>query len=110
MDAEVASVAALRGLDDVLTTPELRHHRTHVTSYLYTHPEAYRVLGVTFHPAADDLRVTLDTEEDLRVIEAVAAALGDAPPSHADVVRLLRASPEVAALNAGVAQKALEEA
>lgn len=108
-DAEVASVAALRDLDARLRGPEMAHHRTHVTSYLYTHPEEYSVLGVTFHPAADDLRVTLDTEEDFRLIEEVAARLGDAPPRHEDLVAVLRAEPDLAALNAHVRQKALEE-
>jgi spore coat polysaccharide biosynthesis protein SpsF len=109
MDAEVASVAALRRLDRRLTTAEERHHRTHVTSYLYTHPDEFEVLGVTFHPAADDLRVTLDTEEDLRVIQAVAGHLGDRPPGHREVVDLLREAPDLAALNAHVRQKTLEE-
>jgi spore coat polysaccharide biosynthesis protein SpsF len=109
MDAEVASVAALRDLDRRLTTPELLHHRSHVTSYMYTHPLEYEVLGVTFQPAADDLRVTLDTEDDMRVIEAVAEQLGDRPPSHREVVELLRGTPDIAALNRHVRQKALEE-
>ena len=108
LDAEVASVEALRDLDGRLTTAQLAHHRSHVTSYLYTHPEVYDVVGVTFHPAADDLRVTLDTADDLRLVHAVADVLGDRPPGHREIVALLRQQPDIAALNSHVRQKALE--
>lgn len=110
MDAEVAAVGALRHLDATLTDPETAHHRTHVTSYLYTHPGEFSVVGVTFHPDASDLRVTLDTEDDLRAIVKVAERLGDRPPRHRDVANLLREDPELVALNAHVQQKPLEEA
>lgn len=109
LDAEVARVDTLESIAAELTTPELTHHRTHVTSYLYSQPERFRVLGVAFHPRADDLRVTLDTEDDFALISAVADRLGDAPPSHRDVVSLLRSESSLVALNAHVEQKSLEE-
>jgi len=109
MDAEIASVPALRRLDAELSTPEVMHHRTHVTSYLYTHPQEFAVLGVTVHPNASDLRVTLDTPEDLALIEALVERLGDQPPHWRDVVSALRADASLAAINAGIQQKRLEE-
>ena len=109
LDAEVASMRALRQLATDLSAPELAHHRTHVTSYLYTHPQDFAVLGVTVHPDASDLRVTLDTREDFALIEALVERLGDRPPAWRDVVRALRDDPSMVALNAGVRQKSLEE-
>jgi len=109
LDAEVASVAALQRLSGLLSTPELAHHRTHVTSYLYTHPEEFEVAGVTLHPDASDLRVTLDTTEDLALIEALVERLGDRPPSWREVVAALRADADLVAINAGVRQKSLDE-
>ena len=41
------------------------HDRVHVTSAVYADPVAYRLLGVCVTPPANDLRVTLDTLEDL---------------------------------------------
>jgi len=109
LDAEIASVRALRQLATDLTTPELMHHRTHVTSYLYTHPQEFAVLGLTFHPDASDLRVTLDTAKDLTLIEALVERLGDHPPAWRDVVSTLRHDASLVALNADVKQKRLEE-
>jgi spore coat polysaccharide biosynthesis protein SpsF len=110
LDAEVASVAALDRLDRELVDTALAHHRTHVTSFLYSNPHSFRVLGVAYHPDASDLRVTLDTEEDLELISALAERLGDRPPSHRDVVAHLRGDADLVAINAHVQQKALEDA
>ena len=40
--------------------------------------------------------------------KAVVAELGDAPVDHRALVALLRARPDLVALNAGVVQKAVE--
>ena len=109
MDAEVARVDTLEAISAELTTPELAHHRTHVTSFLYSQPERFRVLGVAFHPSSDDLRVTLDTQDDFAAITALADRLGDAPPRYRDVVSVLRSDDSLVALNAHVKQKSLEE-
>jgi spore coat polysaccharide biosynthesis protein SpsF len=60
-------------------------------------------------PAADDLRITLDTPEDAALIEAVVAELGPEPPPWRDLVALLRTRPDLVGLNAGIEQKRLEE-
>jgi spore coat polysaccharide biosynthesis protein SpsF len=105
LDVELASAGALRTAD-----AEARdHHRVHVTSYLYASDRDFRRLGIVVAPAANDLRVTLDTVEDAAVIDAVAERLGDAPPRWQDVVDLLRRSPEIVAGNASVRQKALTD-
>lgn len=104
MDVEVIRADTLRALDGVATD----HHRVHVTSAVYTEPAAYRMLGVTFHPDASDLRVTLDTPDDLRLIEAVVAHFGDRPPAMPELVDWLRANSGVTDLNAHIRQKVLE--
>lgn len=81
--------------------------RAHVTSGVYRQPERYRCAGVMVAPNASDLRVTLDTGEDAELLDAVVASLGDDVHSWRDVVALLRARPELAAINAGVEQKPL---
>ena len=60
MDVEVVDASVLRAIDGAATA----HHRVHVTSYVYAHPDIYRVLGLTLPPDASDLRVTLDTPQD----------------------------------------------
>ncbi len=104
LDVELVSAQALRAVDRMATG----HDRVHVTSALYADPTAYRLLGLCVTPPADDLRVTLDTTEDLVLLRALVAVLPDAPPPWRDVVAALRARPDLVALNAGVRQKPIE--
>lgn len=104
-DAEIASVQALERAGRLATGA----HRAHVTSYLYSNTSEFRTAGITFLPDAHDLRVTLDTEEDLTLIRAIATTLGDRPPDWNDVVALLRENPQLVSLNQHVSQKPFEE-
>lgn len=105
MDAEVMSLEALERVDRRATG----FHRTHVTSYAYTHLGEFRVLGLTFPPDRSQLRLTLDTPDDLALIERVVESFGDRPADVDDVTAWLAARPDVVALNAHVEQKALQE-
>lgn len=80
-------------------------HREHVTSVIYTQPELYRCAGVVIGEDHADLRVTMDTPEDAALLEAVVAELGDGLPRWREVVALLRARPDLVAMNAEVPQK-----
>jgi spore coat polysaccharide biosynthesis protein SpsF len=106
LDAEIIAADALRTLDRLATGP----HRIHVTSYAYTHPDLFRVLGIALPPDRSALRLTLDTEQDWRVMEAVVDAFGDACVPLVKLVDWLDAHPRVRALNSAVRQKALDEA
>jgi spore coat polysaccharide biosynthesis protein SpsF len=103
MDVELVTAGALRAVDRVA----VGHDRVHVTSRLYAEPTAYRLLGLCVTPPANDLRVTLDTSEDLTLLRALVAELPDAPASWRDVVAVLRARPDLVAINSGVQQKPL---
>jgi spore coat polysaccharide biosynthesis protein SpsF len=105
IDVEVVSAATLRQV----ATHAQGVDRTHVTSAVYGAPEQYKVGGLVFRPDAQDLRVTLDTADDLRLLEAVVNELGDRAPSWREVVALLRRLPELTDLNAHVRQKAIHE-
>jgi spore coat polysaccharide biosynthesis protein SpsF len=104
LDVELVTAQALRAVDRMATG----HDRVHVTSGVYADPTAYRLLGLCVAPPADDLRVTLDTREDLVLLRALVAELPDAPPAWREVVAILRARPDLVAINAGVEQKPLE--
>lgn len=105
LDVEVVASEALRRADQIAATAE----REHVTVAIIRRPHDFRVGGLTYSPPADDLRVTLDTPEDARLLDALVAALGDRPPAWRDVVRLLRARPDLVAINSHVRQKMLDE-
>jgi spore coat polysaccharide biosynthesis protein SpsF len=104
MDVEIVRADVLREVATVATG----YHRTHVTSAVYTAPDRYRLLGLTFQPDTSDLRLTLDTADDLALLTAVVAAFDGQRPSLAEAAAYLRANPGVAALNRHVPQKRLE--
>lgn len=105
LDVEVISAATLRTLDRLARG----HHRSHVTSYAYTNPDLFRVIGVTLTPDRSDLRLTLDTEQDWALVSAVIDDFGDVCVPLPKLADWLRANPDVQRLNADVRQKALEE-
>lgn len=82
-------------------------HREHVTPYLYEAPGRFRT--ALFHPEIDrsELRLTVDTPDDLALVRAVLAAIEGDPEASAlaTVARLLDQHPEVRELNASVRQK-----
>lgn len=103
MDAEVISVAALRRVHAVA----VGHHRSHVTSYVYSHPQGFRIAEVRYSPSTAHLRLTLDTPADLELIRAVVEWTGDVPGDLWRITRWLEAHPDVQVLNAHIEQKPL---
>lgn len=104
LDVELARSDALRTLAGTATG----YDRTHVTSGLYGDPDRFRCLGIVVAPAADDLRVTLDTPDDLHALDGLVEALGERT-GWRSVVSVLRARPDLVARNAHVRQKSLAE-
>ncbi len=102
---EVVSADALRRASALASSRE----REHVTATLYRLPSEFRLGSLVYQPPADDLRVTMDTEEDAALLDALVAELGDRPPSWREVVALLRSRPDLVALNADVRQRTFEE-
>lgn len=105
--AEVCRMEALTAAMDEATAAA---DREHVTPYLYSHPERFRV-GTVPRPApvatgGDRWRYTVDTRADLELARALADRLGHGPPVRlAELEAIMAAEPELALLNAGVVQK-----
>ncbi len=103
MDTQVFSRAVL---DDVARRTDDPADREHVSLFIYTNPQIYRLHNV--HAPAEvsrpELRLTLDTPEDLAVIRAIFDALYPANPDFglSEIMALLDAHPHIAALNAAV--------
>jgi spore coat polysaccharide biosynthesis protein SpsF len=102
LDVEVVRVDALRiaaehGTDD---------DHEHVTSYIAARPGEFSVRELEFGAHASDLRVTLDTEEDARLLDAVVGELGTRASCWTELVGLLRARPDLVRINAAVRQRA----
>lgn len=87
--------------------------REHVTAYLKEHPEIFKVVRIAIKPDHffDGARLSVDTPADLKFLNEVYRRLG-APAGDADVadvVRLLRAAPDLLTINRHVHQKRARE-
>jgi spore coat polysaccharide biosynthesis protein SpsF len=103
MDTQVFATDVLA--DVACRTADPTDHE-HVSLFIYRHPEIYRLLGIEA-PADErrpDMRLTLDTSEDLQVIRALFTALRADDPGFpvARMIAWLDAHPDIARINATV--------
>jgi len=100
LDVEVFSIALLKEVDAATCDP---YHREHVSTFIYGQPERYRLRKVEAEGTRrrPDLRLTLDTEDDLEVIRAVYEALWPENPAFSidDAIEFLDRHPELARRN-----------
>lgn len=107
LDTEVMTAGALARAHRDATRP---YQRTHVTPYIYQHPEMFRLHSVTGPEDLGHARWTVDVREDLEFVRAVYRRLGDDERfSWHDVRGLLAREPAIAKLNGNVRQKQLAE-
>ena len=102
-------VFATRILADVAARTQDPTDHEHVSLYIYRHPELYSLANVAAQPHQFDpeLRLTLDTAQDLELITKIFDALYPANPRFDldDILALLRANPAWRAINAQVAHR-----
>ncbi|WP_427886506.1 cytidylyltransferase domain-containing protein [Kribbella sp. GL6] len=107
MDFEIFSAARLYDAERKAT---LKADREHVTSYLHQNRSGeMRLLNLPWSGGGSQYRLTLDTADDWKLLDAL---IEDFDASHlgcADLVRILDEHPELATLNAHIEQKKLGE-
>jgi len=105
LDTQVFPTAVLAEVDALTQDPA---DREHVSLYIYEHPERYRLRNVeSGHPGSAELRLTVDTPEDLELVREVFSALHPSNPAFGleDMLALFRERPELAAINREIRQK-----
>jgi spore coat polysaccharide biosynthesis protein SpsF len=105
LDVEVFTMTAL-----ARTSCEARkaYEREHVTPYLYEHPELFRLVSLKAAADYSNYRWTLDTAEDLELLRAIYASFGNRDDfGWREVLKLMQREPQLAEINAHVAQKAV---
>jgi spore coat polysaccharide biosynthesis protein SpsF len=105
LDVEVLHADVLWRMDRLGTSPAAREH---VTWFVHERPDLFVTRAVRDDDRDDsDLRLTVDTEADFRLVEALYRELhlGDRIAPYRDVVAHLRSRPDLIALNAAVEQK-----
>lgn len=109
-DVQVFPTNILEEVDELTNDPI---DRTHVSYYIYTHPEKYRIYNWEAGPDefGPELRMTLDEQVDYTALCAVADALIHSNPyfTAVDVTKFLRSHPEVVSINNSVNQKEAHE-
>lgn len=105
LDTEVFSFAAL---ERAWREAGLQSEREHVTPFIRSHPEVFRLGEVKSEADYSFHRWTLDTIEDWQFIQEVYSSLyrGSSYFSWREVLGLLALRPEISLINAHVPQKA----
>lgn len=79
--------------------------REHVTPYIYNHPEMFKLKGLWNNIDYSKYRWTVDTKEDLLLVNAIYAHFNNNRFSWTDVIYLMGSNPELYDINKNVLQK-----
>jgi spore coat polysaccharide biosynthesis protein SpsF len=96
-------------LEDVARRTHDKFDHEHVSLFIYRNPQIYSLRNVVASPsfARPQLRLTLDTNEDLAVIRAIYEALSPRSSSFSlgEMLTFLDSNPQVAAINSAVVHR-----
>jgi spore coat polysaccharide biosynthesis protein SpsF len=108
MAVEVFSAAALAQAHAEATQPA---EREHVTPFLYTNPQRYRLRTVTSPTDLSGQRWTVDTPEDYELVQRLFDAVFAHHPEFtlADLLAAMQAHPDWLAINQHIRQKPATE-
>ena len=84
------------------------HHREHVTPYIKEHPELFKIIRYKSHLVNQfpELRLTVDTSEDFRLMEIIYKELyREKPIELSDVLNFIEKNPELRLINSEVEQR-----
>lgn len=106
MDTQVFARSVLEETAGLTQEPA---DREHVSLYIYSHPEKYRLVNISAprKHARPDLRLCVDTLEDYRVVSAIFDGLYSFKKDFGldDILAFLDEHRDIAAINAAVQQK-----
>lgn len=104
MDVEVFSFESLKIAAERATKAS---EREHVTSFIYNHPELFRLANVLNEKDNSHLRWTVDTKEDFELVEKLIENLYPLNNSftYIELLKAMTEHPEWHAINSGVLQK-----
>jgi spore coat polysaccharide biosynthesis protein SpsF len=103
LDVEACTFAALK---QAWTEATEKHEREHVLPYLYDVPGRFKVVQLNHSEDLGKMRWTLDTPEDLVLLEQVYARFGGRNDfSWLDVLELFKKEPQLAEINSQVQHK-----
>jgi spore coat polysaccharide biosynthesis protein SpsF len=93
-DGEEVEVTSYAALDTAAREASDPRHREHLLTFLWEHPDRFRIRNVTREPSLHHERWTVDTPEDWELVRAVFDAL-DPGFTIADVIAFLDEHPQL---------------
>lgn len=103
LDTEVVRLSALEEVARRTKNPE---EREHVTLHLYRNPDRFRIIEVESEGNDfSEMRWTVDTPEDFAFVESVFAGMGNRVHGWREILRFVKAHPEISAINQAIVQK-----
>jgi spore coat polysaccharide biosynthesis protein SpsF len=106
LDTEVCSFA---GLETAWQEASQPHQREHVMPFFYDHADRFKILLVHYPQDFGKFRWTVDTAEDLELLQQIAAAFpGRNDFTWLEVLDLFQRQPELTLVNAGVQHKSFQ--
>jgi spore coat polysaccharide biosynthesis protein SpsF len=107
MDTEVVTMAAL---ERAWREARAKYEREHVMPYLYEEPGRFKTLLVDHDPDWSELRLTVDTPEDLELARRIYTVFGKGDDFNmVDIVNLLAKHPELSQINADIHHKSFKD-
>lgn len=107
LDIEVVSFA---NLEKAWQLAEAKFEREHVMPYFYDEPGRFKTLLMHYIEDLGDKRWTVDTPQDLEMLQSVFAHFSDQPNfGWLDVYQWLKEHPEIEAINAEIGHKHVKE-
>ena len=106
-----AQVFPTRVLAEVAALTDDPADREHVSLYIYEHPDRFRLLNLAsgLPRKVSDLRLTVDTAEDLELVTRVYAELYPSNPAFGlnDIIGLMERQPLLGGMNQHIQQKTI---
>ena len=107
LDTEVMTVQALERAWRESTKP---YQREHVTPYIYENPGEFKLHGIENDTDCSQHRWTVDTPEDLQLLQAIYRRFGGRDDfGWREVLELVESDPSLSDINRHIAQKAVHE-
>jgi len=107
LDTEVVT---FDGLAEAWRDAEAKYAREHVMPYFYEEPGRFKILLVDHQPDIGHLRLTVDTQADLRLARKIYSHFGNTDDfTLTEILGLLRQHPDLIQINASVIHKGYKD-
>ena len=92
-------IFTFKSIEKAWTEAKLPSEREHVTPYFYTNPEKFSIKRITQEKNLSNIRCTVDTEYDFKLIEKIISKIKSRPIYQNDILKLFEKEPDLLNIN-----------